>query len=189
MEIFFSSFLVIFLAEMGDKTQIITMSFAAKYKLTTTISAIALAIIINSLLAVTAGTIIFNFAPSGTIQLISYVIFICFGIWTLLTLNDKGSAEKSANLVINPFVTIALFFTISEFADKTQLATMLLSIQTQTTLPVFLGAATGLFTANLIAIIIGSILGKKIPEKIIKIISSGIFILIGAWGITASLRS
>ncbi|MDR1952473.1 MAG: TMEM165/GDT1 family protein [Elusimicrobiota bacterium] len=182
-EIFFSSFIVVFLAEMGDKTQIMSLSFSARYGLWTTLSAIFAAILINTLIAIAAGTFIFKIFSGNTVQILAYALFIFFGVWTLIKKSGDNKEEKEKSLIINPFITIAVFFIIAEMGDKTQIATMLLSIQNRSTIPIFLGASAGLFAANLIAVAAGVLLKKKIPYKTIKILSAIIFIAIGSTGV------
>ncbi|MDR0823298.1 MAG: TMEM165/GDT1 family protein [Endomicrobium sp.] len=178
-----TSFLLIFLAEMGDKTQLIALSFAARFKLKTVILAILTATIINNLFATTIGSLIFKFAPSQTIKIISYAIFIAFGLWTLFDSKTEDGKTKESKLLFNPFITVAVFFIISEFGDKTQISAMLLAIESAAFFPVFIGASFGMFAANLIGIAAGAALGKKFPLKTIKVISAAMFIIIGVAGL------
>ncbi|MDR2772776.1 MAG: TMEM165/GDT1 family protein [Elusimicrobiota bacterium] len=183
VNIILSSFAVIFLAEMGDKTQLMTMSFSAKYGISTTLKAIFIAILINSFIAVAVASFIFSMFHGNIIQVISCIVFIGFGVWNLINQKDKDEKKKEEKVILNPLVTIAAFFIISEAGDKTQIATMLLSIQTNTAVPVFIGASAGLFAANIIGALVGGYLGKKMPEKMIKIVSAIVFILIGIAGL------
>ncbi|MDR3048968.1 MAG: TMEM165/GDT1 family protein [Elusimicrobiota bacterium] len=182
-----TSFLLIFLAEMGDKTQLIALSFAARFKLKTVIFAILAATILNNLFATTVGSLIFKLAPSQTIRIISYAIFIAFGLWTLFSSKNEDGKTKESRLLFNPFITVAVFFIISELGDKTQISAMLLAIDSAAFFPVFIGASAGMFAANLIGIAAGAALGKKFPLKTIKIISAAMFIIIGITGMVKTI--
>jgi putative Ca2+/H+ antiporter (TMEM165/GDT1 family) len=190
-EIFISSFLVVFLAEMGDKTQLIAMSFSAQYGIITVLTSVLSAVLINTLIAVTAGSLIFNIADKYIliIKLVSYLLFIGFGVYPLLVKNKKSQDDegKKRKVIINPFITIMIFFILSELGDKTQIVTVLLTVQNSSVIPVFLGASAGLFSANLIAISAAALIGKKVPSWIMEIISTWLFIAIGVIGAAITL--
>lgn len=185
MESLLASFLMIFIAEMGDKTQLIAMAFTARFKALHVILAISAATILNNLIAVTAGSFLSGAFSLSVIKIVACCLFIIFGFWTLLgSSEEEGNSEKK--VLINPFFTVAIFFFISEFGDKTQIAAMTLTMNYGTPVYVLLGASAGMICANLIGICVGVFLGKKIPAGTIKLVSAVIFILfglIGFWGI------
>ncbi|MDR2192237.1 MAG: TMEM165/GDT1 family protein [Endomicrobium sp.] len=178
---FLTSFLLIFIAEMGDKTQLAALAFTARFKTSQVIVAIAAATALTNLIAVCAGGLISDILPVGIIKTASYVLFILFGLWTLL---DKNEDEKGVQkkVIINPFFTVAILFFISEFGDKTQIAAMTLAMN-ENPIGVFFGAFSGMFLANLLGIAVGLILGKKLPAKTIKYIAASLFIIIGTAGL------
>lgn len=182
IEIFFSSFIVIFLAEMGDKTQLTALYFAAKYKLPTVLSAVFIASLINNIISVAAGAVVFNLLPGDLIKKASFVVFIVLGIITVLQKKDDASDAKIKGS-FHPFFIVLIVFVVSELGDKTQIGAMLMAIQNRAVLPVFLGASLGMFCAGLAAICIGAILGKNLPINIIKKVSGAVFILVGVVGL------
>jgi putative Ca2+/H+ antiporter (TMEM165/GDT1 family) len=184
---FLTSFLLIFIAEMGDKTQLAALAFTTRFKVSQVIAAIAAATALTNLIAVCAGSLISVALPIGIIKIVSYVLFIMFGLWTLLGREeDEEGAQKK--VIINPFFTVAILFFISEFGDKTQIASMTLAMNAKPA-GVFLGAFSGMFCANLIGIAVGLALGRKLPAKMIKYISAALFITIGAAGlITGAIK-
>jgi len=183
-----SSFFLIFLAEMGDKTQLAALAFTAKYKTATVIAAISAAILAVNFIAVCAGSILAGVLPLNAIKIVSCVLFIFFGLWTLF-LKEKEGENKNPKTKAGPFFTVFILFFVSEFGDKTQIAAMTLSMS-QSPVFVFLGASLGMICANLIGISAGVLLGKKLPSKHIKIISAALFIIIGVAGlITTALKS
>jgi putative Ca2+/H+ antiporter (TMEM165/GDT1 family) len=181
MESLVASFMMIFIAEMGDKTQLMAMTFTARFKALQVIFAISLATIVNNLIAVTAGSLLSGAFSLSVIKIASYALFILFGFWTIYGgKEDEGKADKK--VIINPFFTVAIFFFISEFGDKTQIAAMTLTMNYGTPAYVLIGACAGMICANLIAIVVGMFLGKKIPSEVIKFASAAIFILFGLTG-------
>ena len=185
--VFLTSFILIFMAEMGDKTQLASLAFTARFKVSHVIAAIAAATVLTNLIAVFAGGFISGFLPLRIIKTVSYVLFILFGVWTVLA---KSEDEKGADkkVIINPFFTVAILFFISEFGDKTQIATMTLAMN-EPPLGVFLGAFCGMFCANLLGIAVGIMLGKKLPAKTIKYVSAALFITIGAAGLISKVTT
>ncbi|MCL1901954.1 MAG: TMEM165/GDT1 family protein [Endomicrobia bacterium] len=181
MESLIASFLLIFVAEMGDKTQLVAMAFTARFKASQVILAISAATILNNLIAVTAGSFLSGAFSLSVIKIIAYILFILFGFWTIYGGKDDGE-NSGKKIIINPFFTVAIFFFISEFGDKTQIAAMTLTMNYAAPVYVLIGASAGMICANLIGIGAGVILGKKVPAETIKFISAAIFILFGLAG-------
>jgi putative Ca2+/H+ antiporter (TMEM165/GDT1 family) len=176
-----SSFLLIFISEMGDKTQLTAMAFTAKFKPVTVIAAVSFAVLLTNLAAVAAGSFLSGILPFGIIKIVSCVLFILFGVWTLAA-KDGAEGEGRGKTIINPFFTVAFMFFISELGDKTQIAAMTLAMN-ENPYGVFAGASLGMICANLAGIGAGILLGKKLPEKAIKYFSAALFIIIGAAGL------
>lgn len=84
---------------------------------------------------------------------------------------------------MSPFWTVAVAFFLAEMGDKTQLATVALAAQFQSLIPVWLGTTTGMMIADGIGVIVGNVLGKRIPERTVKWVAATIFILFGLVGI------
>lgn len=180
-EAILSSFLLIFIAEMGDKTQLMAMAFTTRFKASQVILAISAATILNNLIAVAAGSLISGVFSINIIKIASFVLFILFGLWTLAGNEEEEGDSKVKKVFINPFFTVAILFFISEFGDKTQIAAMTLAMN-RPPVYVLIGASLGMICANLIGIAVGVFMGKTIPSHIIRWVSAGLFILIGLAG-------
>jgi len=180
MTAFLTSLVFVVLAEMGDKTQLLAMAFATRYKWQTVMWGVFVATIFNHLFAVVVGSYLTNFIPMNYIQIAAAVSFIVFGLWTIRgdELNGEDKATKRS-----PFWTVAIAFFIAEMGDKTQLATVALAAQFNTIIPVWLGTTSGMMVADGIGIIIGIVLGKRIPERTVKWFAAIIFILFGLFGL------
>lgn len=183
MEAFITSLVFVVLAEMGDKTQLLGMCFATRYRWQTVLWGVFVATVLNHLLAVEAGNYLTRFVDMNTIQIVAAISFIFFGLWTIRgdELDDCGESKYS------PFWTVTIAFFIAEMGDKTQLATVALAAKFNTVIPVWMGTTIGMMIANAIGIIVGVTLGKKIPERVVKWVSAIIFIIFGFLGLWQSL--
>jgi len=180
MTAFLTSLAIVVLAEMGDKTQLLAMAFATRFKWQTVMWGVLAATILNHLFAVVVGTYLTHFMPMEYVQIAAAASFIVFGLWTIR--GDQLDGEDKANRY-SPFWTVAIAFFIAEMGDKTQLATVALAAQFNTVIPVWMGTTAGMMVADGIGIIIGIVLGKKIPERTVKWIAAMIFILFGLIGL------
>ena len=183
-----SSFFLIFVAEMGDKTQLMSMALTARFKVSQIVLGISAAIILNNVIAVVAGGLISGLFPIGIIKTVSYALFIGFGIWTIYGGVHEDEKENSNKIFLTPFFTVFILFFISEFGDKTQIATMTLAMN-QSPVCVLTGACIGMICANLIGIYAGVMIWENIPPYIIKLVSAGLFISIGLIGFWTALYS
>lgn len=184
MTAFLASAAFVVLAEMGDKTQLLAMAFATRYRWQTVMWGVFVATILNHLFAVIVGNYLTQIIPMQYIQIAAAVSFIIFGLWTIRgdQLNGEDKVSK-----YGPFWTVAIAFFIAEMGDKTQLATVALAAQFNAIIPVWLGTTTGMMIADGIGIIIGIVLGKRIPERAVKWAAAMIFIFFGLFGLYDSL--
>lgn len=180
MTAFITSLLFVVLAEMGDKTQLLAMAFACRFRWQTVMWGVLVATILNHLFAVLVGNYLTELVPLHYIQIGAALSFIAFGLWTIRgdELGDEAEKQK-----FNPFWTVAIAFFIAEMGDKTQLATVALAAKYQTIVPVWLGTTAGMMIADGIGIIFGIVLGKKIPERAMKWFAAILFIGFGIWGL------
>ena len=181
-----SSFFLIAIAEMGDKTQLVALSFATKYKPAKVLLGIFIGTIVVHLFSVIIGERVSAFIPLNYLKILIGLSFVGFGIWTLKgdSCNEK---EKKGNK-FGTVMTVAIAFFLAELGDKTQLATISLAAQYHSFIGVWLGSTFGMVAADGIAIVVGIIAGKKLPEKLIKYVSTAIFIIFGAWIIIDAVR-
>ena len=184
MKIFIASFLFVVLAEMGDKTQLLAMAFAARFPAKTVLAGVLVATLVNHLLAVVAGSWLTNIIPLDTIQIAASASFILFGLWTLR--GDKLEGEDK-RYRFNPFWTVAVAFFFAEMGDKTQLATVALAAKYRTIIPIWMGTTAAMLAADAFGIIVGVVLGKRIPERFVKWFAAVIFILFGIIGLYDSI--
>lgn len=184
MTAYIASLVFVVLAEMGDKTQLLAMAFASRYRWQTVMWGVFAATLANHLFAVLLGSYLTSVVPLQYIQIAASASFILFGLWTLR--GDKlDNEDKRFNL--SPFWTVAIAFFFAEMGDKTQLATIALATRYDSIIQVWLGTTSGMLAADAIGIIFGVVLGKKIPERAIKWFAALIFIFFGIAGLYGSL--
>lgn len=181
MTAFIASFVFVVLAEMGDKTQLLAMAFAARYSAYKVLLAVFIATLINHGLAVAAGRFLTTVIPMDIISFAAAFSFIVFGLWTIRGDKLKGEDKKESGF--GPVATVAVAFFLAEMGDKTQLATISLAVKYQSMINVLMGTTLGMVIADAIGIIVGVVMRRHIPEKIIKWVSASIFILFGLAGI------
>lgn len=180
MTLFLASMLLVLLAEMGDKTQLLAMAFAVRYPWPTVLAGVFAATVVNHLLAVEAGNYLTRVVPLQYIQVAAAVSFIVFGLWTLRGDELAGEADTVRR---SPFWTVAVAFFLAEMGDKTQLATLALAARYQAVVPVWLGTTAGMMVADGFGILVGVVMGRRIPERLVKWGAALTFIAFGLAGL------
>ncbi len=162
---------------MGDKTQLLALSFATRFKPSHVLWGVLIGTLVVHLLSVVIGVTLTGFIPFIYLKWLIGLSFIGFGLWTLK--GDSYDEKRNEKNFWGPIGTVAMAFALAELGDKTQLSTISLSAQYRSFVGVWLGSSLGMVLADSLAIGIGIVAGKKIPEKALKIISSLIFIVFG----------
>lgn len=177
MNAFWLSFWLIWLAEMGDKTQLVALSLATRYRPATVVLGITLATALIHLFSVFIGDAVGGMLPFFYIKLIAGVSFLGFAAWTLRGDElDEDDAHPPSRF--GPLLTTATIFFLAELGDKTQLATIAIATN-HDIWPTWLGSTLGMVVADGLAIAVGVMLGKRIPEKAVKYGATVIFVIFG----------
>ncbi|GAA1092983.1 TMEM165/GDT1 family protein [Nocardiopsis metallicus] len=171
----------IFIAEMGDKTQLVAMSLATRYRVLTVILGITVATAVVHLGSVLIAEVLGAAIPTDWLTLAAGLAFLVFGLWTLRgdEMTDKDEERAASRRIRSGFMTVALVFFVAELGDKTMLATITVGTQYHW-FPVWIGSTIGMVAADAIAIAIGAVLGKKLPERVIQIGAAALFFVAGA---------
>lgn len=183
---FVRAFALIFIAEMGDKSQIIAMTFATQYKIKDVLLGVTIGVMFNHAIAILLGNFISLVIPTNYIYIIAGFLFIGFG---LNSLSLEEEEEINDKMEFNPIITVAIAFFIGELGDKTQLATMTIAAEAINPLLVFLGTTSAMIVTSSLGIFIGSKVGKKIPEVSIKIVSSLVFLIFGVFRVLDTINT
>lgn len=187
---FIIAFTLVFISELGDKTQLLALSFSSKLKTTTILLGVAIGSLLSHGIAILFGSFLGNIENAtfqAIIKIITYFSFIIFGIITLKSINNEESSinnEKNFKSNLSYILFIAFSIVVGELGDKTFLASIGLGIQYPAyKIILILGAVFAMVVADLIAIILGKTLSKKIPENIIQKFSGILFLIFGFLGI------
>lgn len=208
--------ILIALAELGDKTQLLALGLACKYKAWQVLVGILAATLAVHFISTLAGQLIGNVVPQFWLAIATGVLFVGFGIWTLR--GDSADAEAATSRSrYGPILTAAVAFFLAELGDKTQIMTITVAADPAAVLRtlgsagpaidrllagiglapgtslapaqvfwgVWLGSTLGMMIADGIAIVVGAVLGRHLPERLITRVSGTIFIVFGV----ASLAS
>ena len=179
MEAFILSFVVIFLAEMGDKSQLMSLAFATRYRAATVLVAITGATVLLNAGSVIVGTTIAMALPTELIQVTAGIVFLGFAAWTMQGDGpDEDATDYERRSGGRALLAIGTAFFLAEFGDKTMLAAMTLAT-TEEPLGVWLGSTSGMVAANAIAVAIGAAIGTRLPERSIKLLAAGAFVIFG----------
>lgn len=175
------SFVVIFVAELGDKSQLMALTFATRYRFWIVLAGITTATAVVHLVSVGLGAVLGVALPTTAINVLAGLAFICFGLWTLrgdtLTEDDEERVRRSTR---SAFWAIAGTFFLAELGDKTMLATITLATDNGW-FGTWLGSTLGMVAADALAIGIGALLGARLPEKVIRYGAAALFFGFGAW--------
>jgi putative Ca2+/H+ antiporter (TMEM165/GDT1 family) len=178
-----SSFLLVALSEMGDKTQLLAFSLATRYRRPWVVMAgILAATLLNHALASTAGTWVAAQVPPRVMAGILGATFIAFGLWTLRpdTLEGGGKPDR-----FGPFVTTTVLFFLAEMGDKTQLATVALAARYQAVVLVTAGTTLGMLASDGLAVFLGERLAARVQLRYVRWAAAAAFFAFGGvslWG-------
>jgi len=179
VDAFLLSFGVIFLAELGDKSQLMALAFASRYRAWTVLVAVSIATLLVHAGSVVIGSLFALALPTALIQVVAGVAFFVFAAWTLrgdaLGDDDEGRAKRSGRWVL---LTIGTAFFLAELGDKTMLATITLAT-TEEAIGTWLGSTAGMVAADAVAIAAGALLGTNLPERAVQLFAAGAFVLFG----------
>ncbi|MCU0641909.1 MAG: TMEM165/GDT1 family protein [Candidatus Margulisbacteria bacterium] len=178
---FLAALTVIALAELGDKTQLLTFGLATRYPFWTVISAVASATALLMGIAVILGGFLNQLIPLFYLQLFAGTLFILFGFWTLFGKEDKDDGEEQGGAGKGAFGIVFSSFFLAELGDKTQLATLALTAKYGAPVLVWAGATLGMIVVNGLSILAGGWLGKHLAPRLIKYVGAAVFILFGLW--------
>jgi putative Ca2+/H+ antiporter (TMEM165/GDT1 family) len=177
-----ASFLLVAVAEMGDKTQLLALTLASRYRRPwTVLGGILVATVVNHALAAAVGAQVSALVPRRVMAAALAFGFVAFGAWTLRpdTLEEEARPAR-----FGPFLTTAILFFFAEMADKTQLATVALAARYRSVLLVTTGTTLGMLAADGLAVFLGERLARAVPMSRIRVAAAALFIAFGlasAW--------
>ncbi len=174
---------VVFLAELGDKSQLMTMTYALKHRWWVVLSGVGIASFLVHGLSVTIGHFLGLTLPARPIALAAAIAFLLFAAWTWYESRKARDDDDGATTVAEPrYVIFAVMssFVLAELGDKTMLATVALASDNDWA-GVWIGATIGMVLADGVAIIVGRLLHKRLPERFLHNMAAVLFLLFGLW--------
>lgn len=176
---FLISFGVIFVAELGDKSQLMALALAARYRPLPILVGLTIATALVHALSVFVGVVIGARLPTTAITLAAGIAFLGFAAWTLRGDKlDEDDQERAGRGDRSAVVVASTAFFLAELGDKTMLATITLAT-TGEPIGTWLGSTAGMVAADALAIGLGAVLGERLPEKAARIAASVAFLAFG----------
>lgn len=178
-------FAVVFLAELGDKTQLVALTLAGRYPAVKVLAALGAAIAVLQTLSVTAGAVISEALPDDAISVGAGVLFLGFAVWTWRSAAaDEPDAEADAEAAVAAagrragLVGVAVAFFLAELGDKTMLTTAGLAAD-RGLVPVWVGSFGAMVAATAVAVTAGRALTRRVSPDLLRRIGAGAFAVVG----------
>ena len=179
LEGFFVPLGLVFIAELGDKTQLVALTLATRFRPGVVLAGVLVATLVVHLLSVAIGGLSGNFLSTAWIEFLSGLAFVGFALWTLRG-DQLDEQEGMMSRFRSPFLIVTITFFLAELGDKTMLSTVTLAASYPLAL-VWIGSSLGMVLSDALAIWVGRALGKQLPERAIKIGAAGIFFAFGLY--------
>ena len=178
MEAFLVSTLVVGLAEIGDKTQILSLILAARFQRPVPIIfGILIATLANHGVAGLAGVLFGSLLGGGWMRWILGISFLSVAIWELFPDRYEGRPEAAGRFGVFAAALVAFF--LAEIGDKTQIATIGLAARFEQFYPVVIGTTLGMMLANIPVVVIGDRIAGRLPVKAIRLVAAAVFAALG----------
>ncbi|HYK24970.1 MAG TPA: TMEM165/GDT1 family protein [Steroidobacteraceae bacterium] len=178
MHPFLVSAAVVAVAEIGDKTQLLALVLAARFRKPGLILlGILCATVVNHLIAGAVGAWIASAVRPSILRLIVAAAFLVMAGWTLIP-DRREEGGEPVRPRFGVFGTTVIAFFLAEMGDKTQIATATLAARYQTLLPVVAGSALGMLAMDALAILLGEVAAQRLPLKLIRAVAAAIFLLL-----------
>ena len=177
---------VVFVAELGDKTQLVALGFGARYPLRWVLTGIGLAYVATNLVSVVIGALLGAALPDSVVRVAGGILFLAFAVWTMRDPDGVGPdpAERDDDTVPVPrrparvVMSVAGAMFVAELGDKTMLATATLA-STRNPVLVWAGATLGIFLAGALGATAGRAIGDRVPERSVRIGAAAVFAVFG----------
>jgi Ca2+/H+ antiporter, TMEM165/GDT1 family len=177
---------LVFVAELGDKTQLVALGFGARHRLGPVLAGVAIAYAVSNLVSVTVGGVLGAALPARAIGVAGGLLFLGFAGWTLrgpdVDAGDEAESAGEGQVAVDRrsiVLSVASAMFVAELGDKTMLATATLAAQGS---PVYtwIGATVGVILSGVLGVLLGRVVGARLPERVTRLGSAALFALLGA---------
>ncbi len=192
MQSLLASLGLVFVAELGDKTQLVALGLGARHRLTPVLAGVAIAYAVSNLLSVTVGAFLGVALPVRAIGLVGGLLFLGFAASTLRDPDgdagdkvhvDEGRVAIDRRSIV---LSVAGAMFLAELGDKTMLATAALAAQ-GSPVHTWVGATVGIILSGMLGVLLGQVFGARLPERVTRLGSAALFALFGAVLLVANL--
>ncbi len=180
MSAFLLSFGLIFIAELGDKSQLVALWFATRYRWWLVILGVTLATLVVHLASTAIGAGASDLLPEWLVLTVVGLSFFGFAIWGLRGDSLEEREDRVATSLVASLAAVTTAFFLSELGDKTQLATISLGGSNDDFVGIWLGSTAGMVAADALAIGVGAVAGQRLPERTIAKVAAVLFAVFGA---------
>ncbi len=183
---------LVFVAELGDKTQLVALGLGARHRLGPVLAGTVVAYAAANLLSVTIGGVLGSALPTRQIGIGGGILFLALASWTLRSGDAEAGADGCAEAGSvaegrsSVFLAVAGAMFVAELGDKTMLATSTLAAQGDPVLT-WVGATLGIVASGVLAVFVGRALGTRLPERVLRTGSAVLFALFGVALIAGNL--
>lgn len=183
MEALLISLAVVAAAEIGDKTQLLALLLAAKYrKPVPVVAGIFVATILNHGIAAGVGVAVAEWLGPERLRWIIGLSFLGMAAWTLIP--DKMDDEPKMWEKAGPFIATLVTFFLVEIGDKTQVATVALGARFGDMVGVTMGTTLGMLIADVPAVFVGGAMADRLPLKLVRTVAAALFAVLGILALT-----
>ncbi|MCC5952737.1 MAG: TMEM165/GDT1 family protein [Acidimicrobiia bacterium] len=169
---------LVFVAELGDKTQLVALGLGARYRLVPVLTGMALAYAVTNLISVVVGGLLGAALPTRAVGIGGGLLFLGFALWTLRNGDDEDDDDLAAVDPRRVVVSVAAAIFVAELGDKTMLATTTLAAAGDPAL-VWVGATIGIIAAGAVAVVVGRMVGARLPQRAVRLSSAVLFAVFG----------
>jgi Ca2+/H+ antiporter, TMEM165/GDT1 family len=187
LEAFAAAFGLVFVAEFGDKTQLLVLAFATRYRAVPVVIGVVGATVLVMAVSVAAGALLGQLVDTRLLSILAGIVFIGFAAWTLLDRDDDEAEEASgtaagsaaAASTLRTALIVGTGFAVAEIGDKSMLATLTLATQANP-LATWAGASLAMAGLSLVAVVVGRALATRISPPVVRLAGAAAFAVFGA---------
>jgi putative Ca2+/H+ antiporter (TMEM165/GDT1 family) len=173
-----AAFVVVFLAELGDKTQLVALTLAGRYPAVKVLLTLGAAIALLQTISVTAGALVSEAVPDRAIAVGAGALFLGFAVWTWRTAEEDDEEVARAGAPRGGLVSVAVAFFLAELGDKTMLTTAGLAAD-RGAVPVWVGSFAAMLAATALAVLAGQLLTKRVRPEALRRVGAVAFAVVG----------
>jgi putative Ca2+/H+ antiporter (TMEM165/GDT1 family) len=171
-------FALVFVAELGDKSQLLVVSLAARLPRWQVLAGVATAAALMQLVSVAAGALLADRLPERPLQIAAALLFLGFAVWTLLSGPEDDDVGPARSAGRSAYLVAGSAFMLAELGDKTMLATVALAARADR-LGVWVGTTAAMIVSATLAALAGGVVARCVPERVVRWTAAGAFAVVG----------